>query len=302
MLDWDDLRYFLAVARAGTLSGAARVLGVAQPTVGRRLTEFERHLGTRLVQRRATGLVLTMAGETLREFADRMEREALGAERTIAGRDAGVRGAVRITASEWLAARVIAPMLAELLELHPELSIDLVADARHFNLGSREADLALRPSKFAHASIFSRSVARIGFGLYASPTYLARRGRPDLGTHCDGHTLIALSDSVGDVTRAWLASCAGNVRNVVKTNGREPMAAMAVAGVGLACLPRIMGDGTVGLRLVGGLPGPLEPTLWLGVHRDVRSVPRVRTVSTFLAEGLRRLQPALTPEAHPIGL
>lgn len=298
MHDWDDLRTVLAIARAGSLSGAARALQLAQPTVGRRLARFERSLGARLFERRATGLFATAAGEKLRGHAERMEHEAMAAERALSGRDAGVRGSVRITASEWLAVRVIAPLLAPLLERNRELTVDLVADPRHLNLGRGEADLALRPSKFDRKEIFARAVAAIGFGLYAAPEYLARRGAPDaksFAAGCHGHDLLTMPDDIGDACRAWIAEHCGSARVAARCNGREAMAQLAQAGAGLACLPRVVGDVITGLRLLA-TPAPIaERQLWLGAHQGARSLPRVRAVSRFLADELGRLAPTLAP-------
>src|SRR3954470_4111321 len=161
MLDWDDLRVVLAVARGGTLSAAARALGITQPTVGRRIDGFERAVGARLFQRRPSGYVLTAAGRAVAGHAERIEREALAAERAITGRDAGLQGAVRITASEWLIARVIGPVLAGLIDRHRGLVIDLIADPRHLNLARREADIALRPRPFEQQAVHHRRLVRI---------------------------------------------------------------------------------------------------------------------------------------------
>ncbi len=296
MHDWDDLRTVLAIARAGSLSGAARALRLAQPTVGRRLERFEKSLGARLFERRAQGLIATAAGERLRLHAERMEHEAIAAERALSGRDAGVRGSVRITASEWVAARVIAPLLAPLLERNRELIVELVADPRHLNLGRGEADLALRPSKFEGKDVYARAVAELGFGLYASPDYLSRRGAPDAESFASGgagHELITMADDVGDACRAWITAHCGRARVVARCNGREAMAQLASSGAGLACLPRVVGDGASGLRLLR-TPTPIPSRqLWLGAHRAARSLPRVRAVSRYLAEELATRTPAL---------
>lgn len=289
MNDWDDLRYVLAIARHGTLSAAARSLQVAQPTVGRRLDAFERRLGTRVFARRSDGLRLTAAGTKLFAHAQEMEQHAIAAERALAGRDAGISGTVRITASEWLVVRVLGPLLGPLLARHPALSIELVADARHLNLVRHEADLALRPREFEQDSIVQRKVARLAFGLYASQDYVARHGMPDPAQQCAGHVLIAMTDDTGDVARDWLATICANARIGVRTNGREPMIAMTVAGVGIACLPRIAADSVPGLVAIPTTPRGFERSLWLGAHRDRRSLPRVRAVAGYLATELRRL-------------
>lgn len=296
MLDWDDLRYFLAVARHGTLSGAARALEVTQPTVGRRIDAFERRLGARLFQRRPSGFALSAVGETIRDRVERMEAEAIGAERLASGRDDGLRGAVRITTTEWVAARVLGGALAALLERNPGLSVDVVVDSRHLNLARREADLAIRLTSFVHQAVYQRRLARVAFGIYAAPSYLARRGAPDFTSHAADHAVIAMADHVGDPARAWLAAHARRAVIVVRTDGREHMAALAAAGIGLACLPRLVGDATPGLRLLAP-PVPIPSrTLWLGVHRDVRALPRVRAAIAALASELPQIT-ALDPAA-----
>jgi DNA-binding transcriptional LysR family regulator len=292
MLAWDDLRYFLAVSRHGTLSAAARALAVAQPTVGRRLSAFERRLGAQLFQRGLGGFILTATGQRLVVLAEQMEDAAIEAERTASGHDDGLRGTVRITTSEWLAGRILGTALAPLLERNPALVIDIVADARHLNLVRREADIAIRPSTFAQQTIYTRRIGRVGFGVYGSPHYLARHG--ELGGRGEGHTMIALPDDIGDATRAWIEAHAQAARIVIRANGREQMALLAVSGAGLACLPRIVGDATPGLRR---LPARIPSrALWLGVHRDVREVPRVRAAIEALAAEVPRIAGLAPPE------
>jgi DNA-binding transcriptional LysR family regulator len=297
MLDWDDLRFFLAVARNRTMSEAARTLRVAQPTVGRRIAAFEQRLGARLLRRSAAGWVLSPAGEGMLAHAEAMEAQALAAENLAAGRDAGLDGEVRITASEWMIATVLGPRLTPFLARHPALSIDLVAEARHLNLFRREADIAVRPSKFQQLEVFQRAVAVIQFGLYASDDYLARRGAPDFATKGQGHVLVAADAGMGAtiVDIAWLPPLLGSARVAARTNGRLGMAAMAAAGIGIACLPCALGDATPGLRLLRTPePGPRRQ-LWLGVHRTARAVRRVKAVTDFLIDGFAHLRAALAP-------
>ncbi|HKO94806.1 MAG TPA: LysR family transcriptional regulator [Polyangiaceae bacterium] len=298
MLDWDDLRYFLAVARSGSLSGAARLLGVAQPTVGRRIHAFERSLGAKLFLATPSGQVLSATGQRMLAHAEQMDQRALAAERVASGRDAGLAGAVIITASEWMIRSVVGPLLCPFLDSHPELRLELLAEARHLNLVRREADIALRVSKFEQPEIVQRQIAVIGFGLYASDSYLARHGAPDFERQCEGHALIAMSESLGKVPDVdWLPAFASRARVVARTNGREPMASMAAAGIGITCLPRFIGDATHGLRwLPTPVPAP-ERALWLGAHRDARSIPRVKASIAFLSESIGRLRAALCPGA-----
>jgi DNA-binding transcriptional LysR family regulator len=296
-LNWDDLRFFLAVARLGSHSAAARALGVTQPTIGRRMAAFEREGGTKLFVATRLGQDLSATGRELRVHAERMELDALAAERSSVGRDLGVRGKLSITASEWLVGAVLAAQLAPFTALHPELELELVAEPRQLSLLRREVDIALRPSRFEDADVVQRKVAVISFGLYASEAYLARHGRPDFARRCEGHRLIAMSPTLTKIPDLeWLPPLTGKAFVAMRSNGREAMATLASAGVGITCLPRLIGDRTPNLRLLQ-TPGaaPARP-LWLGAHRDVRGLPRVRATLGFLADAIGRLQPALAPQ------
>jgi DNA-binding transcriptional LysR family regulator len=191
---------------------------------------------------------------------------------------------------------VLSPLIAPFVASHPALELELLAEARHLSLVRREADLAIRPSPFEHQEIVQRELGTISFGLYASDAYLARHGSPDFARQCEGHALIAMSESLRKIPDvSWLPQVAAKARVVVRTNGREPMAALAAAGSGITCLPRFLGDATVGLRLLSAPGDAPERTLWLGVHRDARAVPRIRASVAFLREAIGRLQPALNP-------
>lgn len=294
MQDWDDLRFFLAVARAGSLSAAARTLGVAQPTVGRRIQAFEGRLGARLFEAHANGQRATATGHRLLDHAEAMEAHVLSIERVASGRDAGLRGLVRVTASEWLVEGVLGTLIAPLVEHHPQLTIELLADVRHVSLTRREAEIAVRPSRFQEPDVVALEVASLGFGLYASDSYLAARGVPSFGDQCEGHCLIAMSESLGKIPDVdWLPRFAARARVVIRSNGRLPMLKLAEKGVGLACLPHFLGDASPVLRRLS--PPVAEPVraLYLGAHRETRSVARVKATLSALRDGLRRLQPAL---------
>jgi DNA-binding transcriptional LysR family regulator len=296
MLDWDDLRILLAVARHGSLSAAARALHVAQPTVGRRISALERQLGAKLLLNAPMGRVLSATGRRMAQHAERMELDALAAERVSTGRDAGMKGRVSVTASEWMVQRLLPLVMAPFLLEHPQLELELIADTRPLNLARREADIAVRPARFEQQEIIQREVAGLSFGLYASHAYLAKRGVPDFGAQCEGHSLIAMSQSLSTIVDVeFLPKVASAARVVARANGREPMATLASAGVGIACLPRFLGDANSTLRL---LPTPVPAPrrgLWLGVHRDVRAVARVKAVAAQLAEGIGHLKHALEP-------
>jgi DNA-binding transcriptional LysR family regulator len=204
---------------------------------------------------------------------------------------------VRITASEWMIATVLGPRLPPLLARHPALSIDLVAEARKLNLFRREADIAVRPAKFQQLEIVQRAIATVEFGLYASADYLARMGAPSFATRGHGHVLVAAGAGMGTtiVDVAWLPPLLGRARVAARANGRLGMAALAAAGIGIACLPRLLGDVTPGLRLVPTPePGPRRQ-VWMGVHRAARAVQRVKAVTEYLSDAFARLRQSLAP-------
>jgi len=300
MLSWDDLRFFLAVARHGSSAAAARVLKVTQPTVGRRIDAFEKRLGAKLFQRTPSGHVLTPTGAGILAHVERMEQGALAAERAAAGRDMGLRGSLRVTASEWLVVRVLGPMIVPFAARYPGISVELAAGARWLSLPRREADIAFRPAAFEHNEVFQREVARVAFGLYASDGYLAAHGMPDFAARCEGHVLVTMNDEQPAVLDlAWLQTVAASARVAVRTNGREAQAVLGAAGLGMVCLPRHVGDATPGLRLLDPPSPPPERKLWLGVHRDTRTVPRVKAFIEHAVEAFARLRPALCPGARP---
>ena len=294
-MNWDDVRFFLVLARRRTQAAAARELRVAQPTVGRRIEALERRLGARLFVKRSDGFVLSSAGAEVLANAERMEQDALAVERRVYGRDQGLQGTVRVTASEWLVTNVLSGLLAPCLAEHPQLSVELVAESRHVNLARREADLALRPRRFDHDAVVQRATGKLAFALYASREYLSQYGRPAHGEG-RGHRIIAMSEETGDVAREWLQSILPGASVAARTNGRDPMLALATAGVGLACLARIAGDRAPGLRRIV-MPSEPTPTLWLGMHREARSAERVRVVAAHLTRGIH----ALTSELNPPG-
>jgi len=204
---------------------------------------------------------------------------------------------VSITASEWLIGAVLAPLIGPLSAQHPELELDLVAEARHLNLMRGEADVALRPSRFEEDDVVQRKVALVSFGLYASEAYLALHGQPDFARGCEGHRLIAMSSALSKIPDLeWLPPLTGKAFVAVRSNGREAMATLASAGVGMACLPRLIGDRSPHLRLLGAPSVAPKRALWLGVQRDVRGLPRVRATITFLAAAIEQVRAALAPE------
>jgi DNA-binding transcriptional LysR family regulator len=280
-VNWDDLRVFLAVARQGSLSAAARTLKVTQPTASRRLAALENDLGSRLFDRTATGLRLSPSGHALLEHGGRIEHEILAAENAVSGHDADLRGRVLVACPEWLGAQELGARLGEFVARHPGIEIELLPGARHVSLSRREADVALRLARFAEPDVVERPIRRVAFGVYASESYLESNGPPASERQWAGHTLITMGgDAPPTADEAWLRAVAPRARVVWRSNGRHLHARVAATGAGLACLPRSLGDEAAGLRRIDATPP--ERTLWLGVHRDARALRRIRAVVDFV--------------------
>jgi DNA-binding transcriptional LysR family regulator len=286
---WDDLRYFLALARAGSLSGAARSLRTTQPTMGRRLAAFEARLGTRLFERTATGLRPTESGNSVLDYAIAMEEAALAAERVAVGRDSGLSGTVRVSAPNFFGPRVLAAHMGQFCAEHPSITVDLVTDARLASLSRREADMAFRLKRFEQEDLYQRKVSELLFGLYAAPAYLARCGAPDFERGGMGAELVVMETGVEPVAEtAWWSATLPRANVKFRSNNRDAQAAAASAGAGLICAPRLLGDAWPGLvRLDTPTPVPARE-VWLGMHADTRKTPRVRALADYLIERLRR--------------
>lgn len=178
---WDDVRFFLAVARAGSLSGAARTLNVGHVTAGRRIALLEKRLGVTLLNKTPDGFATTSAGEAILRQCMAMESAALDVERIAAGRNSLVKGSVRVTTTEALAYQVVAPAIATLRQAHPELQVDLIVGVRSLDIARRDADLAVRFARPPTSELICRKLGEVGFSLYASQRYLARAGVPKRG-------------------------------------------------------------------------------------------------------------------------
>lgn len=289
-MDWDDLRTFLAIARHGSLSAAARALGVTQPTMGRRLAAIEARSGARLLLRLPGGYALTPLGESVLGNAERIEAEVLAAERSITGRDVALAGTVRLTTVDTLAARIVAPALVRLQQTHPGIIVELVPDTRTLSLSKREADIALRMSRFEGHEIAARRVGAMALGLYAAPDMAEQAARGDV-------RLVTVLDDQAHLPEAkWLRDLYPDALIGFRSNSREVQFWATKSGAGVAALARYHADEEPGLvRLRADIPD-LVRDIWLGVHVDTRHMPRVRAVIDAVGQTLREAASRLVPK------
>jgi DNA-binding transcriptional LysR family regulator len=289
-LDWDDLRLVLAVARAGTLSGAARTLDVTHSTVFRRLGAIEGRMGVRLFERFRDGYSPTPAGEMAAASASRLDDEIMTLERRFSGQDLRPSGTVRIATTDTLGS-ILTQHLTALRTSHPGIQIEITISNVMANLARREADIAIRPTSAPPATLVGRRIADIAHALYGSREYLSRHVGKGLSTH----EWIGLDDSLaGTVIARWMREKVPAARVTCRVDALPALRDVACAGLGLALLPCYVGDTTHGLRRAARwtLSMP-RSTLWLLTHDDLRRTARIRATMDFLASALASERPLL---------
>jgi DNA-binding transcriptional LysR family regulator len=286
MSDWNDYRYILAVAEARSLSGAGRRLGVSHPTVYRRVRAMEERLGVRLFDRRGNRYVLTAAGEDAVRAARELNAEFHAIESRLAGRDASPSGTVRLTAPDTLSEYLLPGILAELRRKAPRISVEIVVGNEFLPLTRREADIALRASDKPPETLLGRMVGRVAVAPYG----LRKQFRASGGDLVPAdETWVGYDESLGHLKSArWLSQEVPQERVVYRANSLLAILGAARAGVALALLPCFLGDADPRLIRLQDPLADLETPLWVLIHRDLRDVPRIRTVADALANGLRK--------------
>ena len=282
--EWTDLRFFLELARAGTLSGASRRLEVEHTTVARRIDRLETQLGATLFDRSREGYELTEVGLALLPHAEAMEGAALAAAEQIGGAEVAAAGVVRLGVPEVFGVRVVAPLLAGLLEQHPDLSIDLLALPRFANLANREADLGVMLDPPTTGRYVVTRLASFRFYLYAAPSYLARhpaiKQQSDLARH---DFVDYVQDRLASRELSYLNELGFTPRRRMCCSGMTAQIEAASLGMGLMMAPpyAVPDDG----RLVPVLPGFFaERSFWLAAPTDLYRLRRVKVVWDLLRE------------------
>jgi DNA-binding transcriptional LysR family regulator len=289
-LDWENLRFFLELARSGSLSRAAKKLGVDRNTVARRVAALEKDLGLPLFERGPQGWSQTAAGLELSQLASRVEQDVLAVARHADARDRALTGTVRLTTATHVAAYLLTPSLPALRSAHPGLVLEIATDQRIFDLTRREADLALRLGRPREAGLVMRKLSDLAYGLYASPRLVGTRRQVDLAKD----PFVGFDDSMVSVPQErWLASVAPDRRVVFRCNSTASLVSAARTGVGVAVLPSFIAAETPDLVRLEG-PVPVVHELWLLVHGDLRETPRVRAVIDWVDELVARVRPALS--------
>lgn len=275
-LAWDDIRFYLAVARAGSLSGAARLLEVEHSTVARRVAALEARIGLRLFDRLPRSWALTAEGETLLAAAERIENEALAFSRGAAAASS-LHGTVRISAPPAFASHFLMPQLAARSDRWPGITLDLAGEVRTASLHRREADFSVRFMRPDEPGLAARKLGELHFRLYAAAAWL-KRPEPSW-------RFLGYSEPLHEIPhQKWLAAFAGARPFALRSNDLSALHKACSAGLGLAVLPVFLARGDAALMEIPATGLPLTREIWSVVHPDVRHSPRVRLVADLVAE------------------
>ena len=287
--NWDDLRVFLTLAREGTLTTAAKALGVSHPTVSRRVAVLEKQIGARLFERLPDRFVPTSAGEELLADTQAMEKAAHSIHRRSAGLSDTVSGTVRLSAGEAMAA-LIARHVGELRARLNQIEFEVASSHTLANLSRREADLLIREQVPELGGIVARKLGRVAYAIYAARDFPV--GRLPKGDPMPGlldQPWMGFDEDHGYFPgQSWMHERLGNRRLVVRVNNWLVLQDAVRAGAGLSVLPCYLGDPDPGLKRLGGVIADVFADQWLLVHRDLRALPRVRAVMDAVIELFQR--------------
>ena len=289
-LDWNDVRYFLAVARGRTLGRAAAALDVDDTTVGRRIASLEARLGVELFARSASGLSPTAAGARIVEAAERMEDAALAVSSAAAGEGTALAGTVRVATTDTLAEAFVVPAIRALRARHPHVQVVIATGWQRVDLRRGDADLAVRLVRPTDPRLAGRKLATFSLRLYASPAYVAVRGAP---TSLDGHALLAYEDAIRFAGRHPFANLPMDRGDLVLlSTSHHTLLAAAIAGLGIVQLPSYVGDAQPDLTRV--LPDAEQRyDVWLVIPQTRRRIATVRAVGDAIASTFK--QPIRAP-------
>lgn len=289
MLDWDDLKVFLSVARSGSTLGAARALGLNQTTVGRRVQALEHALGLTLFQRRTTGYALSEHGKALLGAAERMEAAAAALTQDAERLRRLVSGVLRITAPESMFAHLLSAMVVAFRKEHPGVQIQQISSEDRMDLEGGEVDIAFRAAETPlQESLIAQRLPNLGWTVYSGAPYRADWGHPSCPADLPAHEIVVFDGPLGATARArWFLAHADPNRIVARSNTVPNMRGLLAAGIGVGLLPCIDGDNTPGLVRCFEPIEALEAPWWIVMTPEVHRIPLARRFADFAAARMR---------------
>jgi DNA-binding transcriptional LysR family regulator len=275
-MNWDDLKYFLAVSREGSVSGAGKALGVNHTTVARRITALEEKLAARLFDRTADGYEMTQTAENMYDHALAIEERTLAIDREVFGRDAELKGPLKLTISHDVASRLIVPELHAFHAQYPGIELELLTTTGLVDLSSREADIAVRLTAKPPDYLIGREVMPLRHGVYGASNYFDK---------LNGAPGVILFRGEGQQPE-WVGRHFPDADIVLRVDDVTTMVAAVQQGLGLARLPCYIGDTSIGIRRKDLALTPSDWGVWILSHVDLRCTARVRVCREFLFEAI----------------
>jgi DNA-binding transcriptional LysR family regulator len=295
MFDWNDLRYFLAIAREGSTHAAAAALGVNQSTVQRRLAALEEGIGRKLMERHPAGYRLTDFGQQLLPSAEAVEASIAALDRAVKATDTELTGTVRVTCPETDMYRLLGPSIERFHAQYPGLRVEFVMTEKRLDLSRGEADVALRGGPPLDNSLIGRKIGDVHWYVYASRSYVTRYGKPARPEEIAQHAVIAFEGQIAENLPArWFRSYVAEANIAARSRSMLSTLSAVKTGIGLALLPQHIGEPEAELVRVLALPADLKQPMTLLVHPDLRNVPRVRVFFDFMVGEIDRLRPLLS--------
>lgn len=279
-LEWNDLHLVLAVCREGTLSGAARVLGVNHSTVFRRIAAIEKKLGVRLFDRLATGYAMTEAGEAVLASADRIENEVLALSRTLIGRDLQLSGVLRVAVPDALLTTLLMRHLGEFTQRYPQIQLELMISNNYLNLTRREADVAVRVTASPPEAVVGRRLCGVATTVYGCADYLEKKANGVIEEYA---WLMPDEELAHLPVTTWLGRQYPGAPIALRCNTLLGLHEAAVEGLGIAALPCFLADPNERLVRIIDPPAALASELWVLTHPDIKRTARVRALMDFLS-------------------
>ncbi|WP_167730634.1 LysR family transcriptional regulator [Terasakiella sp. SH-1] len=286
MQNWDDLRYFLSVARNGSFSAASESLSVNGSTVGRRIDQLEGELQCKLFDRQRYGMILTPDGRRLLDHVQQMENSAVNLENMIKGNDQALNGRVRISVTDGLGSFWLTPNLVDFQKSYPQISLDVMSEGHFVDLSAREADIAIRLSEPTEPALKIRKVGMIKFHVFAAPAYVDSFGMPRDWADLSGHKLVDyLGYQESQALSLWQESVKNHQDVVFQTNSAMSFVSALRSGMGIGMLPRFYVHAVSDLIILD-LPTDLfEMSIYLVTHEDTSQTARIQAVKQYM-EGL----------------
>ncbi|WP_246804292.1 LysR family transcriptional regulator [Mesorhizobium mediterraneum] len=300
MIDWNDLRFFLAVASAGNTAAAGRQLGVNQSTVVRRITAMEEALRLRLFNRKRDGYRLTPEGEALLQEATAVEAAVQALTRRAAALDSAFTGSLRVTTAEGMALGLVPQLLNEFHRQYPGIRVHLLIEDRYNDLSDGQAEIALRAGPPGDGSLVGRKLSDQSWAIYGSGSYVERWGSPTTPHDLNVHRLIGFEGSIEDITPArWLRAVAPDCEIACRSNSVLGLLLAVQSGFGLALLPCQIGDAEADLvRVIDPQPG-LTSGFWILTHPDLHKRPKIRAFFDFMVEEIAKHRALLLGQTRP---